>query len=118
MNCLHSLCSLGIQLKEIVAEVDYNGDGVLDFTEFTTMCQMRSVPPDAMDRHAAFKFFCMTSSGGTELTKADMKQVMSELNEPHTDADIDKIFADCDKNGDGKLDEAEFLAYFDFQANP
>eukprot|EP00936_MAST-01D_sp_MAST-1D-sp1_P001369 g1369.t1 len=95
-------------LQAIVAEVDTDGSGEIDFDEFLVMManQMgdQSIEEEIMD---AFKFFDEDGSGG--ITLNELRDSMSKFGEHLTDAQANEMLREADVNGDHEIGCDEFI---------
>ena len=55
------------------------------------------------------------SAGNGKITFANMKRVAGELGEHMTDEELQEMFDEGDKNGDGFVDEEEFIAILQYK---
>jgi len=99
------------EVDDILAKVDFDKNGFIDYSEFISV---------AMDRHtlfskerltAAFKTFDGDDSGSIELS-----EVQQYLNT--SDAEWSSICAKYDIDGNGKIDVDEFIAMMESQVPP
>merc|ERR1712025_351329 len=95
-------------LQDMVNEVDTDGNGTIDFTEFITMMarKMKEVDTDEEIREA-FKVF--DKDGNGFISAAEMKQVMINLDEKLTDKEVDEMIREADEDGDGQVSFEEFM---------
>ena len=94
-------------VDRMMANVDTDGNGEIDFDEF---CQMMAQPSETTtaveDLREAFKAFDTDNDG--YISKEELHQVMKELDDTMTEADIDAMMDAADTNNDGRIDFAEF----------
>lgn len=55
----------------------------------------------------AFRLFDAGETG--KISFADLKRVATELGEPLTDGELQEMIDEADRDGDGEVDEAEFM---------
>ncbi|RNA25659.1 calmodulin [Brachionus plicatilis] len=97
------------QLKEIMKLIDENGNGVIDFDEFTDMLdKTKSIADPEADLKEAFKVFDLDGDG--VITAKELKLVMHSLGQPVSGSDIDDMIKEADQNSDGKVDFGDFVA--------
>eukprot|EP00904_Undaria_pinnatifida_P012230 jgi/Undpi1/8137/HiC_scaffold_24.g10608.m1 len=96
------------QLEDMMAKVDLDGNGLINFAEFVTMMRKCKVDTD-FDRQIreAFKFFDQDGSGAID-TK-ELGNIMRQLGAKLTDAEINLLVQEADVDGDGQVDINEFL---------
>merc|ERR1712100_761564 len=81
----------------------------LDFKEFLMMMSNKVSDKDAKDDMIkAFKLFDTEGSG--KVSFKNLKAVAAELGESMTDADLQGMMDEADTDGDGEINESEFLA--------
>eukprot|EP01130_Rhizamoeba_saxonica_P000389 TRINITY_DN10354_c0_g1_i1.p1 TRINITY_DN10354_c0_g1~~TRINITY_DN10354_c0_g1_i1.p1 ORF type:complete len:148 (-),score=59.63 TRINITY_DN10354_c0_g1_i1:55-498(-) len=107
------LSQFGVQvedddLRQMIDEVDVDGDGFIDFEEFKIMMkkQMENVPQDDEMREA-FKVFDQDGDG--YIDRDELRSVMRSLEEDLNEDEIDDMIAAADADGDGKIDFEEFI---------
>ena len=101
-------------LKEMIKEVDIDGDGCIDFEEFLTlMCSKLRDNDSEEEMMEAFKVF--DKDGDGFIGKNDFKNVMSHLGEPLINQEVDEIITDWDEDGDDQLSYKEFKNMMTFK---
>lgn len=98
------------RLEYIVAGIDINKNGQIDYTEFIASCLGRHIYGNITRATAAFNYFDKDKDGfitADELRKAlfDNEDLSCEVNEK-----VEKMIKEADTDGDGKVDYMEFLA--------
>ncbi|MES1910316.1 MAG: hypothetical protein MHM6MM_002932 [Cercozoa sp. M6MM] len=96
------------QLERMIATVDTDGDGQIDFDEFVSM--MTSLTPQADELRVAFNFFDVDGDGS--ITAEELAQTLQTLGEHVTESDITIMMGDADSDGDGRIDFEEFKKLF------
>merc|ERR1712216_291465 len=81
------------EIAKMVKEMDKDGDATVDFEEFCIMMAEKMNQKDGKD----------------EMLKG-FKRVAKELGETLSDPELQEILAEADTDGDGEINEAEFLA--------
>lgn len=96
------------ELGEMIASVDTDGNGQIDFSEFLTMMarRMSEVQGEDDDLRAAFKVF--DKDGNGFISPQELRQVMINLGEKLSEEEIDSMIREADSNGDGQVDFEEF----------
>ncbi|CAL8086393.1 unnamed protein product [Calicophoron daubneyi] len=102
------------EAKEIMAEVDKNNDGVIDFREFVELMSPvmhHRNDSDDSDLKAAFDFFDKDHDG--DITTRELKAVLQSLHLKLTDSEIEEMIneADADKNGTVSFLEFKDMMY-------
>jgi len=97
------------ELKEMIAEVDANKNGTIEFQEFLTMMSKKMKEPDSQDEiREAFKVF--DKDGNGFISAAELRHVMTNLGEKLTDEEVDEMIREADINGDGQINYNEFVS--------
>merc|ERR1719474_1173560 len=97
----------GDEIKDIMASLDENGDGVMDFDEFVQMMDRRmSINSQYAEIEQTFKVF--DKNGDGKITFDELKDVLTALGEEVTDKDVMDMIKEADLNGDGAIDFEEF----------
>lgn len=112
------LKSVGVKipkdLARVLEQVDTDGSGVLDYTEFLAATLDRKTYSQEGVVWAAFRKFDLDGSGSID--KAELMKVLGddeireEMTLPKDPGAMDKLFSEIDLNGDGKIDFEEFMA--------
>eukprot|EP01012_Entosiphon_sulcatum_P041095 TRINITY_DN54888_c0_g1_i1.p1 TRINITY_DN54888_c0_g1~~TRINITY_DN54888_c0_g1_i1.p1 ORF type:complete len:153 (+),score=32.74 TRINITY_DN54888_c0_g1_i1:58-516(+) len=96
------------ELRAMMAEVDANSDGHLDFPEFLSLLASRINNDE--DREAeldeAFRLYDVNRDG--LISPWELRHVMTSLGERMTDEDIQEMMHEADLDGDGYLNFDEF----------
>ena len=95
-----------LELEQMMAEVDADGSGSLDFEEFIGL--MRNVvahAPTTRDLKEAFHLFDKDGNGTISLD--ELKEAAKEFS--MTESDMEEVLKEVDTNGDGSIDYEEFL---------
>ena len=96
------------ELEEIIREVDIDGNGEVDFNEFTLLMSKRLKATEQEDNlQDAFNIF--DESGNGEIVASNLFNVLSKLGENITLEEINEMIIQIDINGDGKIDYSEFV---------
>merc|ERR1719216_362568 len=96
------------EIKDIMANLDENGDGVMDFNEFVLMMDRRmSINSQRAEIEQTFKVF--DKNGDGKITFDELKEVLTQLGEDVTDKDVADMIKEADLNGDGAIDFEEFM---------
>merc|ERR1711898_10471 len=88
------------EIAKMVKEMDKDGDATVDFEEFCIML--------AEEMLKGFKLFDDDSTG--KISFKNFKRVAKELGESLSDKELEEILAEADTDGDGEINEAEFLS--------
>jgi len=95
-------------LQQIMEEVDSDGSGVIDYTEFLAATLDRKVYMAEDVCWQAFRIFDRNSDG--KIDKDEIKAVLNDTDVQNTAAkDMAEIIKEIDTNGDGEIDFQEFM---------
>ncbi|CAK8694280.1 unnamed protein product [Clavelina lepadiformis] len=100
------------ELDEIIKEVDRNGDGKIDFAEFTRLTNARMKPKDEEfddDQHYENAFKVFDKDGNGFIDRDELREVVRSITGDPTEEELDKLFEEADLNGDGRIDFKEFM---------
>lgn len=111
------LCKAGVSLppdlNRMMEQIDTDGSGVIDYSEFmaATLERRKYIAEDVCWR--AFKTFDVDSSGSIDRQELGrllgLDDVVDVMQVEVTQKEIDEIMSEVDLNGDGKIDFEEFL---------
>ncbi|KAH6674060.1 calmodulin [Plectosphaerella plurivora] len=109
-----AMTSLGLkpslaEVKEMIREIDTDGDGQIDFNEFLDIMASPSRPlGDSKDELvSAFQVFDKDGSGS--VSPSELRSVLISLGQKHTDEEIDEMVKHADLDGNGSIDYQEFV---------
>ncbi|XP_022900267.1 troponin C, isoallergen Bla g 6.0101 [Onthophagus taurus] len=107
---------LGIQttekiLAEIIAEVDADGSGELEFEEFITLASRFMVEEDAeaMQEELKEAFRLYDKEGNGYITTDVLREILKELDDKITAEELDMMIQEIDSDGSGTVDFDEFM---------
>ncbi|XP_065209736.1 troponin C, isoallergen Bla g 6.0101-like [Planococcus citri] len=102
------------RLQEIVAEVDADGSGELEFEEFVTLAAGFLVEDEVEDAAAmqeelkeAFRLY--DKEGNGYITTDVLREILKELDDKITTEDLDLMIQEIDSDGSGTVDFNEFM---------
>ncbi|KAJ1697109.1 hypothetical protein LUZ62_027547 [Rhynchospora pubera] len=95
-------------VQEMISEVDTDGNGTVDFSEFLSLMEKKLKETDSEDElREAFKVFDKDNNGF--ISASELRTVLMNLGENISDAEVDEMIKEADANGDGQVDYAEFV---------
>lgn len=89
------------------AQVDADGNGEIDYSEFVVATMNEKSLLSNNKLHTAFKMF--DKDGGGSISTDELKQVLS-FGQTLDEAVVAQIIAQVDANGDGEISYEEFAA--------
>merc|ERR1719230_541775 len=96
------------EIEKMIGEVDDDGSGEIGFPEFLKMMTNKILNKDPKDDMLkAFRLFDDDQTGAVSLK--NLKRVARETNQTLTEDELQEMLNDADKDGDGELNEEEFL---------
>lgn len=96
------------ELRDLVNEIDINGDGEIDFGEFVGLMARQVVDHDTEEElREAFKIFDKNEDGF--ISPSELRLVMTNLGEKLTDEEIDDMIREADFDNDGVINYEEFV---------
>jgi len=96
------------EIEKMIGEVDDDGGGSIGFDEFLRMMTNKILNKDPKDDMVkAFKLFDDDQTGF--VTLKNMKRVAKETNQTLDEDELQEMLNDADRDGDGQLNEEEFL---------
>ena len=105
--------ALGFQVKKaeirkMVADVDKDENGSIEFDEFVDMMTSRMANRDSKEEvMKVFRLF--TDEGSDYITFRNLKRVVTELNEGLSDDEMMEMIDEADRDGDGEVSQNEFI---------
>ena len=101
------------EIKSMVADLDEDNSGEIDFKEFITFCKRVETVENLTEEEEvirAFKTFDKDGSG--TLSCSEFKHILCNLGDKFTEEEVMEIFNEADLNHDGELNYAEFVSFW------
>lgn len=96
------------EIKKMIAEIDKEGSGKLSFANFLQLMTQKMSEKDQNDEILkAFRLFDDDDTG--TISFKNLKRVAKELGENLTDEELKEMIEEADLDGDGEVNQAEFL---------
>ena len=96
------------ELKDMINEVDADGNGFIDFPEFLTMMARKMRYTDSEEEiKGAFREF--DKDGNGYISKAELTHVMTNLGERLTEEEAIEMIGEAEIDGDGIVNYEEFV---------
>ncbi|XP_059057171.1 troponin C, isoallergen Bla g 6.0101-like [Achroia grisella] len=99
-------------LNEIINEVDSDGSGELEFSEFCSLASKfltEEEDDEAMVQELKEAFRLYDKEGNGYITTDVLKEIFKELDNTITGEDLDTMIEEIDSDGSGTVDFDEFL---------
>jgi calmodulin len=98
------------ELQETINEIDADGSGDVDFSEFLTMMARKMKDTDYSEEEIKDAFKAFDKDGNGFILKADVRRVMASLGEKLTDEEVDEmmLIAEADLDGN-QINYEEFV---------
>ncbi|KAK3925182.1 Troponin C, isoallergen Bla g 6.0101 [Frankliniella fusca] len=98
-------------LEEIIAEVDADGSGELEFEEFVTLASRFLVEEDSetMQQELREAFRLYDKEGNGYITTQVLREILRELDDKVTAEELDMMIQEIDSDGSGTVDFDEFM---------
>jgi len=91
----------------MIADIDKDGNGSIDFDEFLAMMTSKMGERDSREEILkAFRLFDDDETG--KISFKNLKRVAKELGENMTDEELQEMIDEADRDGDGEVSEEEF----------
>ncbi|XP_012370815.1 calcium-binding protein 1-like [Octodon degus] len=96
------------EIQKMISEIDKEGTGKMNFSDFLTMMTQKMSEKDTKEEILkAFKLFDDDETG--TISFRILKRVAKELGENLTDEEPQEMIDEADRDGDGEVNEQEFL---------
>ncbi|MCD7466178.1 myosin I light chain Cam2 [Datura stramonium] len=96
------------ELQDMINEVDADGNGTIEFTEFLNLMAKKIKETDGDEElKEAFKVFDKDQNGYISAT--ELRHVMINLGEKLTDEEVEQMIREADLDGDGQVNFDEFV---------
>ncbi|XP_063702135.1 uncharacterized protein LOC134832150 [Culicoides brevitarsis] len=96
------------EIKKMAAEIDKDGASKLSFEDFLGLMTSKIAEKDAKEEILkAFRLFDDDQTGA--ISFKNLKRVAKELGENLTDEELSEMISEADRDGDGEINQDEFL---------
>ncbi|XP_025285154.1 centrin-1 [Canis lupus baileyi] len=96
------------EMKKMISEVDKEGTGKISFNDFLGVMTQKMAEKDTKEEILkAFRLFDDDETG--KISFKNLKRVAVELGENLTDEELQEMIDEADRDGDGEVNEEEFL---------
>ncbi|XP_065702391.1 centrin-2-like [Patagioenas fasciata] len=96
------------EIKKMISDTDTEGTGKINFNEFLAVMTRKMAEKDSREEILkAFRLFDDDETG--KISFQNLKRVAKELGENITDEELKDMIDEADRDGDGEVNEQEFL---------
>ncbi|XP_053113327.1 uncharacterized protein LOC128327947 isoform X2 [Hemicordylus capensis] len=96
------------EIRKMIADIGKEGSNFIDFEDFLTMMTQKMSEKDSKEE--VLKAFRLFDDDGTgKISFKNLKRVAKELGENLTDEELQEMIDEADRDGDGEINEQEFL---------
>ncbi|KAJ9670759.1 hypothetical protein PVL29_026969 [Vitis rotundifolia] len=96
------------QITQMIADVDKNGSGAIDFDEFAHMMTAKIGERDSREElMKAFHIIDQDQNG--KISSMDIKRITEELGEKFSTREIEEMIREADQDSDGEVSAEEFM---------
>ena len=96
------------EIKKLIADIDRDGSGQIDFAEFLEMMQNKMSERDGREEVIkAFRLFDDDETG--KISLKNLRRVAKEIGEVMSEEELQEMIEEADLDGDGEIDQEEFL---------
>ncbi|CAH8622270.1 unnamed protein product [Dicrocoelium dendriticum] len=96
------------EIKKLLVEFDCDSKETIEYSDFLQMMTVKMQDKDAKEEILkAFRLFDDDETG--KISFKNLKRVAKELGENLTDEELQEMIDEADRDGDGEVDEQEFL---------
>jgi calmodulin len=100
------------EIQKVVDEVDEDGSGVVEFSEFLVLMvkyKQTHEPEDDPDAELLRAFQVFDKDGSGYITADELRDFLTRMGEPLTDDEVDDLLRQADLDGDGQISYEEFV---------
>ncbi|CAH1956210.1 unnamed protein product [Acanthoscelides obtectus] len=96
------------ELRDMVNQVDSDGNGTIEFNEFLQMMSKKMKDADGEEElREAFRVFDKNNDG--LISSNELRHVMTSLGERLSEEEVDDMIKEADLDGDGQVNYEEFV---------
>ncbi|KAM8965423.1 centrin-2 isoform X2 [Antechinus flavipes] len=96
------------EIKKMISDIDKEGTGKISFNDFLAVMTQKMAEKDTREEILkAFRLFDDDETG--KISFKNLKRVARELGENLTDEELQEMIDEADRDGDGEVNEQEFL---------
>lgn len=96
------------EINKMLSEIDKEESGMISYEEFLMLMTQKMTEKDSKEEiMKAFRLFDDDETG--KISFKNLKRVAKELGENLTDEELQKMIDEADRDGDGEINQDEFL---------
>ncbi|KAF7284850.1 uncharacterized protein LOC143190610 [Rhynchophorus ferrugineus] len=96
------------EIKKMIADIDKDGTGKISYEDFLELMSVKMAEKDSREEILkAFRLFDDDETG--KISFKNLKRVAKELGENLTDEELQEMIDEADRDGDGEINQEEFL---------
>merc|ERR1719245_774840 len=96
------------EIRKMIDDIDKDGSGAIDFNEFLEMMTQKMSEKDSKEEILkAFRLFDDDETGF--ITLKNLRRVAKDIGENMSDEELQEMIDEADRDGDGQINEDEFL---------
>lgn len=96
------------EIKKMISEINKDNSGLITYKDFLYLVTQKMADKDSKEEILkAFRLFDEDNTG--KISLANLRSVAIELGENIADEEIQEMINEADKDGDGEINEEEFL---------
>jgi len=96
------------EIKKMISDIDKDGSGTIEFAEFLDMMTAKMSQRDSKEEILkAFRLFDDDETG--KISLKNLRRVAKEIGENMTDEELKEMIEEADRDGDGEINQEEFL---------
>merc|ERR1719245_972877 len=96
------------EIRKMIDDIDKDGSGAIDFNEFLEMMTQKMSEKDSREEILkAFRLFDDDETGF--ITLKNLRRVAKDIGENMSDEELQEMIDEADRDGDGQINEDEFL---------
>ena len=99
--------------QKMVADIDDNSDGEIDFEEFVTLMEKQTNTVEETDEELvlrAFKSFDKDHDG--KITNYEFKYILTQMGDKFTEDEVNQLFKECNLDINGTLNYQDFINFW------
>merc|ERR1711998_164101 len=102
------------EIAKMMTDIDVDGNATVELEEFIEMMEGKMSDKDPVEEvKKAFKMYDDDDTG--KITFKNLQRIAKELGESLSDADLQDVIDECDRDGDGGINEGEFMRIMERQ---